>query len=117
MSGTARIQLNVFNGARKPIDQSVSLLVTLRDGNNQVHRTDHSGPTVNFDVDFFNNFGDNYTVIASASKHLQSGFHPVKVSPAVPQAVDLMLLPKKNRFNFDEASWAKLKKNHVKLSE
>lgn len=118
MSGVARIRLNVFDGARQPIGQDVNLLVTLRDGNqNQVHRGNHFGPTIDFDVEFFNNFGDNYTVIVFASKHLQAGFHPVKVLPAAPQTVDIMLLPKKNRFNFDEASWTKLKKNHSKLSD
>ena len=118
MPGIARIQLNVFNGAREKIDRDVNLLVTLRDGNlNQAHRGNHFGPRVDFDVEFFNNLGDKYTVIVSASKHLQMGFHPVKVSPSAPQVVDLMLLPKKNRFNFDEASWAKLKKIHSQLSE
>jgi hypothetical protein len=118
MPGVARIQLNVFNGARARIDRGVNLLVTLRDGNqSQAHRGNHFGPTIDFDVEFFNNFGDNYTVIVSANKHLQAGFHPVKVSPSAPQVINLMLLPKKNRFNFDEASWAKLKKDHSKLSE
>jgi hypothetical protein len=114
----ARIQLNVFDGTRNFIANNVNLLVTLRDGNQkQVHRDSHSGPTVNFDVEFFNNFGDNYTIIAFANKHLQAGFHPVKVSPTNPQVVDIMLLPKRNRFNFDEAGWAKLKANQPKLSE
>jgi hypothetical protein len=118
MSGVARIQLSVFDGTREQVGRDVNLLVTLRDGNqNSVHRGNHLGPIIDFDVDFFNNFGDNYTVIASAKKHLQAGFHPVKVSPAAPQAVDIMLLPKKNRFNFDNASWAKLKKNLPKYSE
>src|SRR4051794_14662397 len=118
MSASANITLNIFNGARKPIDPDINLLITLRDGHqNQVHRKPHFGPSVNFDVEFFNNFGDNYAVIVSASKHLQAGIHPVKVAPAVPQVVDLMLLPKKNLFNFDEASFAKLKKNHKKLAE
>jgi hypothetical protein len=117
MANNARIKLNIFDGTRNPMAQNVSLLVTLRDGNQQiVHRDDHFGPNLNFDVEFFNNFGDNYTVIAFAKNHLQAGFHPVKVSPTTPRVVDLMLLPKKNRLNFAEASWAKLKKNHPKLS-
>jgi hypothetical protein len=118
MSGIARIILNVFDGTRHLIDPTVKLLVTLRDGNqNQVHRGNHFGPSVEFDVDFFNNFGDNYAVIVFANKHLQAGLHPVKVRPTAPQAVNIMLLPKKNQFNFDEASFAKLKKHHGKLAE
>lgn len=115
---TARIQLNVFDGARRPVDADLDILITLRDGHqNQVHREFHNGPTINFDVPFFNNFGDNYTVIVFADRHVQAGFAPVKVSETMPRVIDLMLLPKKNRFNFDEASWAKLKKNHSKLSD
>ena len=118
MSGQARIQLNVFDGTRQLINSSLRLLVTLRDGNlHEAHKGDHFGPTINFDVDFFNNLGDNYSVIVSAKKHLQAGFHPVKVTPALPRTVDLMLLPKKNRFDFSEASFAKLKKNQPKLVE
>lgn len=118
MSDTARIILNVFNGTRQLIEPTLSLLVTLRDGHqNQVHRDNHFGPSIAFDVDSFNNFGDNYAVIVSANKHLQAGLHPVKVTPTSPQIVDIMLLPRKNNFNFDEASFARLKKNHRKLTE
>ncbi len=118
MAGAARIRLNVFDGTRELIDSKVRLLVTLRDGHQtQVHRGNHFGPSLDFDVEFFNNFGDNYAVIVSASKFVQAGFHPVKVSLTVPQVLDIMLLPKKNRFNFKQASWTNLKKNHPKLAE
>jgi hypothetical protein len=118
MAKTARITLNVFDGTRDPVAQDLPVLVTLRDGNQQiVHREEHFGPSQNFDVEFFNNLGDNYTVIAFAKNHLQAGFHPVKVSPGTPKVVDLMLLPKKNRLNFAAAGWTKIKKNHQKLAE
>jgi hypothetical protein len=117
MPETATIQLNVFDGSRRPFQSDAELLVTLRDGfQNIVHSGFHDTASSAFDVEFFNNLGDNYTVIVSAKKHLQSGFHPVKVTRATPQVIDLMLLPKKNRFNFTEATWPKLKANHPQLA-
>jgi hypothetical protein len=118
MATMARIQLNVFDGTRRPINKSANLLITLRDGNqNQIHRDYHPGPTVSFDVPYFNGLGDNYTVIVYADKYVQAGFAPVRVSETVPQVLDLMLLPKKGRPNFGEASWSKIKMNHHSLFE
>jgi hypothetical protein len=117
MAESARIRLNVFDGTRSSIDSELRLLVTLRDGNQKAHRENIFGPSIDFNVEFFNNLADNYAVVVSASKHVQAGFHPVKVSPDRPQILDIMLLPKKNRFNFDQVSWTKLKKNHSKLAE
>jgi hypothetical protein len=60
---------------------------------------------------FYNNFGDNYTVIASADGYWQAGFTPVKLSPTVDVKIDLMLLPKNPRFDFSMASWDAIKVN------
>lgn len=111
---TAKIVLSLYDGARRPLDPSVQVLVTLRDGyQHQLHRQHHAGPTIDFDVPFYNNYGDDYAVLASASKHTQAGTHPVHVSEQVPQPVRLMLLPKKATFNFGDATWAKLRNNHA----
>src|SRR5205085_3455604 len=118
MADTAKITLNVFDGTRRPVGPDLDILVTIRDGNQQqLHRDSHKGPSINFDVPFFNNFGDNYTVIAFANKYSQAGFTPVHVSPQTPQVVDLMLLPKKASFDFSDAEWGKLSKSHQKLIE
>lgn len=116
MAATATIRLNVFDGTRRPIDKKIKLLITLRDGNqNQVHRDFHKGSAFDFEVPFFNNFGDNYTVIVHADKHVQAGFAPVRVSQSLSQVVDLMLIPKKGKFNFGPASWGRIKKGHASL--
>lgn len=112
----ARLVLNVFDGTRRPISSDVNLLVTLRDGTpREIHRDHHHGPSIPFSVPFFNNFGDNYAVIAFADHHQQVGFHPVRVRKNAEQQIDLMLLPSRTRFDFSSASWDQLGANHAEL--
>lgn len=116
MTDTARIALNVFDGRRRPVSTDLDILITIRDGHlKQLFRDYRKGPTINFDVPFYNNFGDDYTVIAYAKNHSQSGFTPVHVSPHLPQVIDLMLLPKRAKFDFGDASWSKLSESHPRL--
>ena len=49
---------------------------------------------------FFDNFGDNYAVVASGDGYEQAGFFLVTLIPDVPDVVDLMLLGKAATFNF-----------------
>ena len=112
----AKLLVRVFNGARQPIDPGVNLLITLRDGfQNQVFRDYRKGPTIEFDLPFHNNLQDNYTVIVSAKGYRDAGFTPVKVSQTIQQVVDLMLIPKKIKFNFTGAAWATLQGSHPQL--
>lgn len=118
MPDTARITLNVFDGRRQPVSPDLDILITIRDGNlHQLFRDYRKGPTVNFDVPFYNNLFDNYTVIAYAKGYSQAGFTPVQVSPQIPQVVDLMLLPKKATFDLSGASWSKLSDTQSRLTD
>ncbi len=54
---------------------------------------------------FFDNFGDNYTVVAWASGFEQAGFTPVRIKPNTTTVVDLMLLGSKADFSFSQAKW------------
>ena len=49
---------------------------------------------------FFDNFGDNCAVVASADGYEQARLFPVTSIPDVPDEVDLMLLGKTATFNF-----------------
>jgi len=115
MTTTARINLNIFNGARKPFTiKGDGVLVTLINGRQrQLLRDFFKFSSIPFDVPFENGLADFYDVIVFADRHVQAGFAPVHVSDDVPYVLDLMLLPKKSKFNFDEATWAKLKKSHA----
>ena len=112
----ANLLIRVFGGDRRPIDPDINPLITIRDGfQNQFLRRNFKAPNIQVEVPFFNNLGDNYTVLVSAKGHRDAGFTPDKVSRDVQKVVDLMLLPKKVKFNFDGAGWSKLKQNHRQL--
>jgi hypothetical protein len=108
-ASTGVIIVNVFDGTRK-LFSAGRLLITIRDGNqHQVSRGYHAGASVTFGgLTVFQNFGDNYAVIASADDYKDSGFYPVKIAASQSRTVDLMLLPNSNAFNFANAKWAPL---------
>src|SRR5215831_14836843 len=115
---TATLVIRVFDGTRQLMSAGSDLLITIRDGfQNQLVRDDFPGPEVPFDLPFNNNLGDNYTVVAFRNKFGQAGFTPVKLSQNVPQAVDLMLLPKKGVFRFRDQDWATLNQNDPDLAK
>jgi hypothetical protein len=108
--GTGQLQLSIFDGTRQPIDPTLDLLVTINDGNqNLLHSGFHKGPHLAFVLPLQNNLADNFIVNVSASGFLQSGFSPVTPKPGLPAALDLMLLPKRSKFNFANAAWDTLK--------
>src|SRR5258708_1159928 len=99
--------VNVFDGTRTPYSDDAPILVTARDGNQKVQsREFHDDPSVFFTgLPLFNNFGDDYTFLAAADGYKDAGFFPVKLASNVDLAVDLMLIPKSNAFNFAQAKW------------
>ncbi len=101
------ITVNVFDGSRKPLPADVEVLYTVIDGNQkQAFRNFVKSASCRIkDLPFFNNFGDQYTVVAWAEGYLQAGFTPVKVAPNINPSVDLMLLGKDATFNFAGATW------------
>jgi hypothetical protein len=108
MGSKAGLMLNIFDGARQPFDSSKNILVYVADGyQKRLIWQDYKGPDIDFTVPFYNNDGgDNYSVVVSADGYYQSGYMPVPVTPAVHQAVSLMLVPKDGSFHFAHAKWA-----------
>jgi hypothetical protein len=116
MSANPRIQLNLFDSTRQPINPEFKSFVRINNGHHKsVHADYHKGQPPIFEVDFFDNLGDDYSVIVSAKKHHDAGFFPVKVSRDAPRRLALMLLPKKSRYNFANAQWDRLKKTDPDL--
>lgn len=115
---TTELRLNVFDGSRRLISPDVNILVTLRNGfQEEKHRQHHHGPSIPFNVPFYNNHGDRYTVIAFADGHQQVGFQPIHVRKDVGTSVDLMLVPDDTRFNFAGASWDELGTTHRQVRD
>src|SRR5215475_8979436 len=116
MPENSRIQLNLFASTRQPINPNFEYLLRINNGHHQqVHSGFHKGQPPIFEVPFFDNFGDNYSVSVSAKKYHDSGFFPVKVSHAELRRLALMLLPKKNQYNFANAQWDLLKQTDPAL--
>lgn len=114
---TGSLTINIFDGTRQLVPQGTRVLVRILDGN-QKFVVDHyySGPSIRFDgLPFYDNFGDNYTVIVWTPGYEQAGFTPVKIKPGTVPVVDLMLLPSKHAFDFSEASFNVLKLSHPQL--
>jgi len=113
---TSSLQINIFDGTRQRIPAETAVLFTVIDGNQkQVLRQEYPSGT-NFKLPFYDNLGDNYTVIAYHPAYSQAGFTPVKCSPETPQRLDIMLLKKDASFNFAAAAWDKLAATNPKLS-
>lgn len=107
---TSTITVNVFDGTRRPISAEANVLYTIRDDRQkEVIRQNVSSASVNFTGLPYYDTGDRYTVIASANGYEQAGFFPVKAKPSLPQTVDIMLLHRDGSFNFNAASWDKVK--------
>src|SRR5439155_16752634 len=94
-SKTSPLMINVFDGTRQPFPVSTDILYRVIDGNQkQVYAQDQQKPSLYFKgLPFFDNFGDNYTVIVSSDGHRQAGFTPIKLSPTISSKVDIMLIP------------------------
>jgi hypothetical protein len=110
---TCTLNVNLFSGARTPLPAEAKALLTVRNGNQQTVSLPDNGYVNGADISvtglpFFDNFGDNYAVVASADGYLQAGFYPVTLNPASPAVVDIMLLGKSASFNFRNASWTRL---------
>jgi hypothetical protein len=114
---TCTLNVNLFSGARTALPDNANAVLTVRNGNQDNVQLPNNGFVSNAQISvkglpFFDNFGDNYAVVASASGYEQAGFFPVLVSPELPAAVDIMPLGRSAGFNFHNASWGNLKQNY-----
>ncbi len=107
------ITIGLFSGTRQQFPSGEKVLLTVRDGNQQqVFRDYINKPNFTLSgLQFHDNFGDNYTVVAWAKGYAQAGFTPLKVTPAMPAALDLMLVREDAGFNFSEARWGVIRRN------
>lgn len=114
---TCRLNVNLFSGARAPLPPGTEVLLTVRDGNQQNVALPANGFFTSSSISiaglpFFDNAGDNYAVVATAAAYEQAGFFPVVVNPRLPANVDVMLLKKTATFNFHNATWPLLSRDH-----
>ena len=114
---TCALNVNLFSGARTALPPATEALLTVRDGNQQTVSLPNNGYVANSSIridglPFFDNFGDNYAVVASADGYQQAGFYPVAVNPVNPAVVDIMLLKQDATCNFRNATWDRLNQRY-----
>jgi len=106
----SRLQVNVYDGTRNLLKAGTSVLYTIIDGNQkQLKRQSYLKSSLLFNLPFYDNFGDNYTVIVFTKGSQQAGFAPVTLSPERPTTLDLMLIPDDAECNFADAPWELIK--------
>ena len=102
----SKLQLRIFDGSRQLFSSPAKFLITITDGNQTQHVRDYfPNNDITFDLPFFDNFGDDYTVLVWADGYQQAGFTPVVLSEQYTKILDIMLIPADPTFNFTDASW------------
>ena len=103
----AQIRLKIYDGSRQPFSERQEVLLRVHNGQTTQSFTKtlntkslNEGEVV-LNVDFFDNFADNYTVLVSADGYRDAGFFPVRVARRTPQNVSLMLIPSKPALQFE----------------
>ena len=105
------LTINVFDGTRKPLVSGRDILYRITDGrqNQILAKVMPAASLTAKGLPFYDNAGDNYSVVVSADDFRQSGFFPVKLSPQQPVILELMLVPQDPQFNFADAKWDAIK--------
>ena len=121
MSDTTTLVVNLFDGRRESLDPDAEPHVQVFNGDSPSKRVGDAYKKANSfrfpDLEYSDNFIDNFRVIASADGYYDAGFVPVKMSRNQTQTIDLMLLPKHSSFNFTSAHWNQLPAKRGELYE
>lgn len=114
-SDIAALTVNVYDGTRDPLSDTIKVLIRIRDGGQkEIFNVFRKAPSRTFQVPFYDNLNDRYTVLVSCDGYRDAGFFPVKVSQTLPQTVNLMLVPRNADFKFLE--WDTLKQKYPAIS-
>lgn len=102
----SKLELRIFDSSRQLFSAPANFLITITDGSrNQQVRDYFQANDITFELPFYDNFGDNYSVIVWAEGYQQAGFMPVTLSDQFTRILDLMLIPDKPGFSFVNARW------------
>jgi hypothetical protein len=109
----SKLQLRIFDGTRQLFAAPAKFLVTITDGNQTQHVRDYyDANDITFDLPFFDNLGDRYSVVVWAQGYKQAGFVPVLLSDQYLKILDIMLIPDDPGFSFADARWAAVKSRY-----
>jgi hypothetical protein len=104
------LTIRVYDGTRQPFDSRTNILYHIIDGNQkELLAKEVPSSSISAKLPFYDNLGDNYTVVVFTNDYQQAGFSPVNLSPRQPVTLDLMLVPKDPQINFKDALWDSIK--------
>jgi len=102
----SQLHLRIFSGSRELFPLPAQFLVRIVDGNQKQQFWDFiKANDLTFGLPFFDNLGDNYSVMVSADGYKDAGFYPVKLSNQFVKTLDVMLVPRTPGLNFADAQW------------
>ncbi len=103
----SNLRLRIFDGTRQLFPLPAQFLVTITDGNQQqfIRQYYATNDLLFEDLPFYNNFGDNYSVLVFCDGYKQAGFVPVKLSNTYLVTLDIMLISNMPNFNFAHGLW------------
>src|SRR4051812_38073606 len=102
----SKLELRIFDGSRQLFSAPAKFLITITDGNRKPQVRDYfDANDITFDLPFYDNLGDNYSVIVWAKGYQQAGFMPVTLSDQYTRVLDIMLIPDDPGFSFVNARW------------
>ncbi len=102
----SKLELRIFDGSRQLFSTPAKFLVTITDGNQkQLFRDYIESNDTPFDLPFYDNFGDDYSVVVFADGYQQAGFMPVVLSDKFNKILDIMLIANDPGFSFVNARW------------
>ncbi len=115
MDNNGTLRISVFDGTRNLIPNGKQLLFRIVDGRQkEIVTKNQASPNMTVSLSIANNFEDDYTVIVSGNGYRQAGFRPIAPESNKELALDLMLLPKETKFEFNSAKWETLLHTHPK---
>lgn len=106
MPDISTLRLRIFDGTRQffPTVPKNGFLVTITDGHQTQHFRDYIKTNdQTFSLLFFDNFGDDYSILVWADGYQQAGFVPVTLESGIVNPLDLMLIQKEPGFSFVNA--------------
>jgi hypothetical protein len=102
----SKLELRIFDGTRQLFTTPADFLITITDGHQQQHFRDYRKENqIDFDLPFFDNYGDMYSVVVWADGYRQAGFMPVPLSNKYTKTLDIMLIANDPGFSFVNARW------------
>ena len=120
---TGNILINLFDGARQPLADTVQWSAVIRDGRSpsesQTFNVDGNGPSdLVKGLPFFGTlFFNNYTVLINSKGFDDAAWMPVTIAQSQTTSVFLMLLEEGASFNFSGATWDQLNSRRPRFAE